>query len=157
MYEHFADDQLWEDFRARVRDEGLRGALRFLNGRTGHRFTGVYRVDPPTLRNVQIFDELNPDLVVADDTPLSETYCSIVAAEGAPFSTSDAGADERLVDHPALESVRAYMGVPLTVEGQPFGTLCHFDVVPREVSDEAFAFLERAADVINEIIEEGRG
>src|SRR5919107_5315661 len=84
---------------------GLHAGLRFLNARTRHRFTGVYRFDPPMLRNLCLFDRENPTLRFGGDTPMRETYCSLVGAQASPFATPDAEADGRLLDHPARLSV----------------------------------------------------
>ena len=48
-------------------------------------------------------------------------------------SGRELGADARLADHPARDTVRAYCGVPImTSEGEVLGTLCHYDLVPRD-------------------------
>lgn len=128
----------------------LHEALRRMNDRVVHRFTGVYRFDPPTLRNVALFDAANPDIQVGQDTPLSETYCSVVGETGHAFQTGDPRSDPRLADHPARESTLAYCGAPLRIdeEQEPFGTLCHFDVVPRAVPREEIPVLEAVAFLI---------
>ena len=42
--------------------------------------------------------------------------------------------------------IGAYYGVPLVNNyGDLFGTLCHFDVLNYSISDEEFAFLNKAA------------
>ena len=41
---------------------GLHAALGYLNERTRYRFTGLYRADPPLLRNIGLFDRENPDI-----------------------------------------------------------------------------------------------
>ena len=121
-------------------------ALKLLNATTEHRFTGVYRVDDEVLRNVALFDRNNPDLPVGKDAPLLETYCSITAAKGAAFCTMDAASDQRVEGHPARETTRSYCGVPLRLEdGEPFGTLCHFDVVPRPADEDDVRLLARVA------------
>ena len=62
-----------------LREAGIIGALRFLNGRTRYRYTGLYRAEPPLLRNVQLFDRENPTLNVSGEVkPLQQTYCGIV-------------------------------------------------------------------------------
>ncbi len=132
-------------------DEGrLHDALRLINDRVEHRFTGVYRFGPPGLRNVTLFDSANPDIQVGQDTPLRETYCSVVGETGAPFATADARTDPRLAAHPARESTLAYCGAPLRAdpEAAPFGTLCHFDVVPRPVPAEEGPVLTAVAERI---------
>ncbi len=132
-----------------VERDGIRGALAFLNGRVPHRFTGLYRFDPPQLRNVLIYDELNPTLLLAEDARMEETYCSVVGRTEEPFWTDDAMADPRLEDHPARGSVRAYTGVLLEdAESEAFGTLCHFDVVPRPAPREDVGLMQAVAHAI---------
>jgi GAF domain-containing protein len=129
--------------------EGLRAALAFLNARTRHRFTGVYRFDPPLLRSVSLFDRENPTLRLGGDTPMRETYCSLVGEAAAPFSTADAGRDARLVEHPARATVIAYCGVPLRGgDGACFGTLCHFDLRPRLAPSGELALLQVVAPIV---------
>jgi GAF domain-containing protein len=129
--------------------EGVHAALRLLNARAPHRFTGVYRLEPPILRNVRLFDSENPALEVGASAPLHETYCSITGHTTAPFNTADAGADARLREHPARQSTLSYCGVPLRdEEGRAVGTLCHFDVVPRPVPESEIPVLEAVAPSI---------
>lgn len=140
---------LLEQFSALLDDGGLHAALGFLNARTRHRFTGVYRFEPPMLRNLCLFDRENPGLRLGGDTPMRETYCSLVGEGVAPFTTEDAGRDDRLTTHPARQSVIAYCGVPLvTDEGACFGSLCHFDLRPRLAPDGEIPLLTRAARLV---------
>lgn len=128
---------------------GVQHALRFLNELTPHRFTGVYRFDHPVLRNLRLFDRENPELEIGADSPLRETYCSIVGEQQAPFFTPDAARDARLGEHPAREHVVSYTGVLLRDEhGVPFGTLCHFDLRPQPVPRETIGLLEHMAPLI---------
>ena len=134
----------------KLQRDDLHGVLDLLNARTSHRFTGVYRFDPPTLRNVALFDRNNPELRVGPDAPLVETYCSIVGATEASFATPDAESDPRLLEHPARDSTLSYCGVMLTAaeEEEPFGTLCHFDLVPQPVPEEEVPVLEAVAPLV---------
>jgi hypothetical protein len=128
---------------------GAHGVLAFLNSRVPHRFTGIYRLDPPMLRSVRLFDRENPRLEVGVDAPMRETYCSIVGAAAEPFTTPDAASDARLDAHPARESTLAYCGVPLVgADGMPLGTLCHFDLVPRPVPHGEIPVLLAAASLL---------
>lgn len=146
--------ELVEGFAETLNVSGLHAALRLLNGRTSLRFTGVYRFDPPLLRNVALFDRENPGLLVGADAPLRETYCLIAGETRGPFFTADATADERLREHPARETVIAYCGVPLHVGGgtEPFGTLCHFDLRSRPVPAEEILLLEAVAPLVSEAV-----
>jgi GAF domain-containing protein len=137
---------LIEDLQHVIENEGVHGVLRLVNRRAPHRFTGVYRLEEPTLRAVQLFDRENPALQVGSDAPMKETYCSITAAQAEPFFTADAGQDARLGEHSARESTLSYCGVPLLDEsGTPVGTFCHFDVIPREIPVEEISVLEAVA------------
>ena len=137
--------------------QGLHEALRFLNSRASHRFTGIYQFDAPTLRNVALLDADTPSLTKGDDAPIEATYCSIVGVFERPFTTEDTGRDHRLREHPARESVRSYCGVLLrAVNGAPFGTLCHFDTVPRDVPVQEVALMEAVAPLVMHALEETR-
>lgn len=139
-----------------IDSEGVHAALAFLNSRSPHRFTGVYRLDPPTLRNVRLYDRENPELEMGADTPLRETYCFITGSTAAPFYTADARADARLGDHPARDSVLSYCGVPLLDEsGAAVGTLCHFDLAPRPIPTREIAVLSAAAPRILDALRRG--
>jgi GAF domain-containing protein len=129
----------------------LAAVLRFLNQRARFRFTGVYRTDPPLLRNVCLFDRENPDLMLGGDaTPLERTYCGIVSSTRSPFYVEDAISDARVANHAARESVVSYAGVPLrSPTGHVVGTLCHFDVRPRVLPEHELDVLEAVAGAIS--------
>ena len=123
-----------EIFRAVLAEEGMRGALKFLNGRTSHRFTSIYRFDGSVLCNLYLYDRANPGLQLFPDAALEESYCSVVNETRAAFVTLDSLHDERVRNHPKRELVLSYCGIPLVREdGTLFGTLCHFDFVPHTI------------------------
>lgn len=134
----------------RLRSEGLTAALSMLNERTRFRFTGLYRVDPPQLCNVSLYDRENPALNGSGAIrPLSDTLCSIVYASGSSFRVDDATADATLHGHPACESVRSYTGVPVRqADGRVIGTLCHFDGRPRITPPGELQVLEAVAPLM---------
>jgi GAF domain-containing protein len=132
-----------------LRREGLPGALRFLNGRTRHRFTALYRFDPPWLRNVCTVDRENPELRLVADCRIRESYCSFVFEQGKQLVVEDAQSDARVAGHPKREALLAYCGVPvLDADGACVGTLCHFDPRPRLTPPSEVALLERAARLV---------
>lgn len=140
-----------EEFRELLETDGFHAALAFLNRRTCHRFTGIYRFDQSMLRNLHLYDRTNPGLELGSDAPLHETYCSIVGTTASPFATDDAQLDERLLEHPARTGTLSYSGVPLqSSDGRAFGTLCHFDVVPCPADPEEVPILKAAAKAITE-------
>ena len=129
--------------------QNLREALRFLNSRTPHRFTAMYRFEPPTLKNLMLFDSYAPDVTKGDDAPMVETYCAIVGQTARSFTTEDARRDDRVRSHPARNTVISYCGVLLRdAEGKPFGTLCHFDLVPSDVPVHEMPLMEAAAPLL---------
>ncbi len=129
--------------------KGVHAALSLLNRRTRFRFSGLYRVDPPLLRNIHLFDRENPDLNVSGAvSPLASTYCGIACSTAAPFITSDARSDARLESHPARDSIVSYCGVPIRSRGGiPWATLCHFDFRRRLARPEETALLETIVPV----------
>jgi GAF domain-containing protein len=127
----------------------LHDALCFLNARTRHRYTGLYLFDPPMLRNFCIYDRENPGVTRSGDTPMTETYCSLVWGDATTFATSNALQDGRLDQHPLRADVLAYCGVPVfTPDGQCIASLCHFDTRPRLVPISEVPILLDAARAI---------
>ena len=119
-------------------------ALSLLNARVRLRYTGVFQVDPPWLRNVCLFDRENPALNVSGGVSSVDIgYCGIVCATNEPFATPDARRDARLESHPARDSMLSYAGVPIRKEsGIAWGTLCHFDARPRLVPESETVVLQ---------------
>ena len=133
-----------------LRETGIIGALRFLNERTRYRYTGLYRVEPPMLRNLHLFDRENPTLNVSGErTPLHETFCGVVWSSKDALVITDALADTRFVAHPARERVLSYSGIPVRAKGEvAWGSLCHFDVRPRLHSAHESRIMEGVARLI---------
>ena len=141
-YQHLANE-----FEAVLIQHGLHGALRFLNERTPHRFTGMYRYDGAMLRNVALFDQFNPDLVQGDDAPMVNTFCALVPRFGGVLAFADAPRDARAaqVETPVV----SYCGVQLRDDaGIAQGTLCHFDLKPCEVRTNDIPLLEALAPML---------
>src|SRR5581483_7739438 len=137
---------------------GVHEALRFLNNRTSHRFTGIYRFEGTALKNACLFDAETSATTSGEEGPLLSAFCSIVGAFKRPFTTDDALRDDRLRDHPARGNVRSYCGVPLRrPDGRLVGTLCHFDVVPCDVPVAEVALMEAAAPLIMRLLGKGAG
>lgn len=136
-------------FTSAVERGGLFAALRFLNQRTPHRFTGIYRFDGAELHNVHLYDRENPEPTVSPAIPLGESYCSIVASSNQSLVLTDTTQDDRAAGHPARESVISYSGAPIpNADGTPFGTLCHFDLRPHVFGDLDIELLREAARIL---------
>jgi len=75
---------------------------------------------------------LPPDLALACATDRDASFCQLVVQTGEPFETSNAPLEKRLpqalVDRYGL---RAYLGLPLRLDGNVVGTLCVLDTVVR--------------------------
>ena len=132
--------------RAFIEKSDVESALRYLNGRTRFRFTGIFQVEPPLLRNVRLFDRENPKLNVSGAVAQIDVgYCGIACEARAPFYTPDARHDERLGSHPARNSMISYAGVPLRMpSGIAWGTLCHYDTRPRLLPQTELPIMEAA-------------
>ncbi len=126
-------NQNFADFAVTHRGEGLRLALAQLLELTDYRFIGIWRFEDGKANAVVHYDRENPEVTSASEVPDTATYCCFVRASGEPFKTPNALVDERLMQHPAREKVLTYCGVPVMDSfGNIMGTLCHYDVVPRD-------------------------
>jgi hypothetical protein len=145
-----AADALVRAVERALEERGIGAAVGLLNARTRFRYTGVYRAEPPDLRNICLYDRENPALNMSGIVhPIESTYCSIVCATGEPFETPDAPRDPRLAGHPALETVLSYVGVPLRrPSGVPWGVLCHWDPRPRLLPPHEADVLTRVAPIL---------
>ena len=140
------------EFQRMLATEGLHAALRYLNRRTPHRFTGVYRYDGEMLRNLAMFDKFTPELLRGDDAPLAQTFCANVQGAGGTLEVLDGSSDERF-PWMATNPVISYCGVEISeIDGRPFGTLCHFDTrrCQQRVSD--IPLLTAAAPLIRQAL-----
>lgn len=136
-------------FEAAIASGGLFAALRFLNQRTPHRFTGIYRFVDDELHNIYLYDRENPVPTVAPAIPVGESYCSMVGRANRALVLPDTRHDSRVVDHPARENVVSYSGAPIpNLDGSPFGTLCHFDLRPHLFGDLDIELVTEAARVL---------
>lgn len=88
-------------------------------------------------------------------TPLSHSFCRIVAESNAPMRVSDARTDDRVKNNPAITAlgVIAYLGTPIYVaDGTPIGSFCAIDSVPREWTKGDLDTLTRLAQAISQQI-----
>ena len=128
---------------------GIRGALRFLNQRTVHRFTGIYQFRDQELVNLYLYDREDPNVQPAPAQALDSSYCAFLKATNQAFVVASAAHDPRVTDHPKRELIASYCGVPLIrPDGSPYGSLCHFDYRPLVFSDMDLAFMEACAPII---------
>lgn len=104
---------------------------------------------------------LPPDLAHSRATSREDSWCQFVVKGEAPFKVESASTDER-VPQRVVETygVQSYLGVPVTIEGQQAGSLCVFDVQPREFDEQLQERLEglaaRATERLNTLAQESR-
>jgi GAF domain-containing protein len=120
-------------FSAILGSSGLRPALADLLEYTDYRFIAIFRFNGERANAAVFVDRENPDVLSVDEVPASATYCCFARDARGAFVTANSMEDPRLVAHVAREHVRAYCGVPImTPEGEILGTLCHYDLIPRD-------------------------
>lgn len=141
-----------------LQESGLHAALALLNARTRFRFSGIYRTEPPLLRNIALYDRENPSLNVSGARcPLDGTFCLLVWETNAPWSVADATADAALSPYTSQGAVLSYAGVPIRDRGGlVVGTLCHYDSRPRLLPSSELAVLDAVAAVIVPYVIEAR-
>lgn len=140
---------LTSEVSALLANDGLPAALGALNADTEFRFTGVYRFEGDWVVSVALYDRLHPMLTLGENVKMRESYCRIAGELGGPFAIENAPRDPRLDGHAARDDVQSYIAVLLRdAAGRPWGTLCHFDFVPRPTDTAAFARLAAARPVL---------
>jgi GAF domain-containing protein len=142
-----------ERFRSEVQRGGLVTGLQLLNEPVEHRYTGIYRLEQGVLKSVELVDkdgEIKPEFL--SEVPLEDSFCQFVLRDGL-FRTSDTGKEPMLIGHKYQGVLLSYTGVPIVGEdGSLYGTLCHFDALRRELSEEDFEHLKEAARMIPEYL-----
>lgn len=115
------------EFTALLHQQGVHAALGYLNHRTPHRYTGLWRFDGDMLRSEALFDRKMADVRQGADAPMAATYCSLVGRTEAPVQILDATVDPQAlgIDTPVI----SYCGALVRDgQGRAFGTLCHYDL-----------------------------
>lgn len=90
------------------------------------------------------------------ECPLDYSLCQHVVATGRPLVIDDTKKDGRVSENLAVREVgvAAYLGVPLTTtDGLVLGSLCVFDMQPRQWSDEDVETLSGLATFANTELE----
>lgn len=130
---------------------GARDALAFVLGLSDYRCIGIFRFQDGRANAALHYDREQPQQLRAQEVPDSATYCCFVRDTRGLFATADALADPRLATHPARDTVRSYCGVPiLDPEGGLLGTLCHYDMVPRDPAQLDLELLVQVASALQQ-------
>jgi hypothetical protein len=137
-----------EELEATLQERGLRGALWFLNARTPHRFTGVFRFDGEMLRSVALVDKWDPLVELGEDVPVASAYCAHLRGTGQPLEVEHGPSDAR-TPWMSDSAVLSYCGAPiLDDKGTPWGAICHFDTSRCEAKNSDMPLLFAAAVVL---------
>ena len=127
-----ATQTAFDTFSQTLAHSGVRPALAYLLSLTDYRFISIFRFEDGQANAAVYFDRENPEVMGVPDVPEQATYCCFVRDSGGVFMTADSMQDPRLETHPKRPTLHAYCGVPvMDPEGAMMGTLCHYDVVPR--------------------------
>jgi hypothetical protein len=136
-------------FELLLKRGGLRAAVQYLNSRVSYRFTTIYRLDDRIFTPIESVDklgELDPETSVC--TPFNESLCRFPVLHGT-FTTSHTDQDPRLKGLPYPSHVGNYTGVQIALDnGDVYGTLCHFDLIPNCISHMEYLFLQFAVRLI---------
>ncbi len=92
----------------------------------------------------------------ASCTRREDAFCNVVVALKAPLHVKDASLDSRFAQNPLVTDnphIRFYAGVPLKLNQQNIGAVCVIDMVPRELSEEQFAVLEKFSAHVSAYLE----
>ncbi len=133
------------EFAALLQQQGVYAALEYLNRRTPHRYTGLFRFAGDMLHNEALFDRNQPGVQQGFEAPLATTYCALVGIQQVPLYITDATQDphvQGLVQSPTI----SYCGVLIRdAQGRPYGTLCHYDLQRCQERTTDVPLLEAAA------------
>lgn len=85
------------------------------------------------------------------ETPLTHSFCKFVVATGEPLVVESAREHPWVKDNLAIEDigVEAYLGAPITLEGEALGSLCVIDATPRKWSEEDQQAMRDLADAVS--------
>jgi len=136
-------------FMSTLTSSGLRPALAELLLRTDYRFIAIFRFNGDKATSCVFYDRENPKVLETSEVPAIATYCCFARNARGVFVTADSLKDSRLLDHAARDHLRTYCGTPiLTPEGEILGTLCYYDVVPRDPSQIDVALMCEVASAL---------
>lgn len=144
-----SDDAIFARFSDVLATAGVRAALAYLLHLTDYRFIGIFRFSHGMATAAVHYDRENPATTGIDEVPENTTYCCYVRDSRGAFMTADATGDARLAGHPSRQAVPAYCGVPvLDSAGTLLGSLCFYDLVPRDPGQVDLPLLIRVSSAL---------
>jgi GAF domain-containing protein len=135
-------------FKSLLQDQGIYEALRFINSTSVHRFTALYAIEGPILRNICLVDKEDEAIRQMDSIKVVDSYCLYVRNSNQKFITPNSLEDPRVAGHPKQASIQSYCGIPLVSARAMLGTLCHFDFVPLAYTEDEVLLLEMISPIL---------
>ena len=128
---------------------GIMAALKYLNSRTCHRYTAIYKFQGATQRAVFLHDKLGQCGSRFNAILASESLSRFIKVSE-PFGVTNSATDEFLNEHGHRSLVTSFYGVSMSPDGSmPTGSLCHFDLKPQGLpSPVERDFLNRARSLL---------
>ncbi|MBA3271876.1 MAG: hypothetical protein H0T71_15345 [Acidobacteria bacterium] len=149
----FAEPGIVVECQRALEHGGLFAALKALNQTTPYRFTGIYRFEGRWVRSVWLVDRERPDTHFGSDVLWDESYCRLTATNGASCEIVNALEDGRLLEHAARQAVQSYVAVVLaSPDRSALGTVCHYDVCPRDPPIGTLEVLQSVTPVIERAV-----
>ncbi len=141
--------------RDRSRAEKIEALIRAGVERLGVSHGFLTRIEDGT-QTIELSVGDHPGLQPGSTAPLSESYCRHTLAADDTLTVDDAPVD-RWEDDPAYKrfGLGCYLGVPIYVDGEQYGTVCFADDDPQDTFDPGEeAFVELVADWIHYMVEQ---
>lgn len=136
------------EFTSILETEGMHPALAFLNSRTPHRCTAIYRNDGHVMSNLVLYDRMDPTCRRGIDVAVDDAYCSHVGAHGQAFEFRDTQL-LAVGEHRPNNPVVCYCGVVISDgSARMWGTLCHYDFKPCEMRKSDIPLLQALAPLV---------
>ena len=124
---------------------GLHGALVYLNRRVPHRFTNIFRLSLGTFVPIGLVDKQSL-LTLQSQKPVDFQYSMCRFSLDTGFESADVTHDERIQGHLPTDGIGSYIGLPLRISSDElYGTVCHYDPQPQQVSEQELDFFKVAA------------
>jgi GAF domain-containing protein len=137
-------------FSSLMTSDGIRVALYSVLRKSEYRFISIFRLKDGKATSAVHVDRADLGVLQAGEVDDTATYCCYVLDAKGAFVTADATLDPRTASHVARDAVRSYVGVPIfEPEGELIGTLCHYDLVPRDPAQLDLELLLQVSSAID--------
>lgn len=128
-----------------LHNNGIFASIKYLNSLTPHRYTGFYKFEGHTLRNVYMVDKFDGTVEKGSDETIDNTYCSYLLSNP-ELQLEETSASEHYIPS---SNVIAYCGTLIQdAEGNSLGSLCHFDTMRCEVRKSNIPLLRLAGPLL---------